>query len=105
MSEALSILAFLAFIVGMAALVLFLVDKFTLRPEMPKDDRKAAVKARTLRWRRRYLALTFIMAFIALFVHAFNLVGDSIPRRVTYFVLAALFVFWYISRKGEKADD
>jgi hypothetical protein len=38
MAEALSIVAFLASIGGLAAVILFLIDKSTLRPEMQKEE-------------------------------------------------------------------
>ena len=97
MLEVLSIAAFLGLIVGLAALILLLVDKFTLRSGMPAEERKAAIDFRTSRWQQRYSFFSFIMALIALFVNAFNLGHESIGWRVGWFALAAFVVLRYLS--------
>ncbi|MGA7218085.1 MAG: hypothetical protein WBX38_07215 [Candidatus Sulfotelmatobacter sp.] len=78
MSEVLFIGAFLGLIVGLAALILFLLDKFTLRPGTSAEERKAAIDARTGRWQRVYGGFFFVMAVIAMVVNAFNLSHESI---------------------------
>jgi hypothetical protein len=74
MLELLFIVLFLGLIVGLAALILFLVDKFTLRPGMSAVQRKAVIDSRTGRWQRGYGFFFFIMAVIAM-------VGERVQHR------------------------
>jgi len=104
MSEVLFIVVFLGLIVGLAALILFLVDKFTLRPGISAEERKGIVDSRTGRWQRGYGFFFFIMAVIAMIVNAFNLGHESTGWRVAWFVIAAFVVLSYLS-KGTDPEE
>ena len=105
MFDVLMSVVFMAIVVGLAALILLLIDRFTLRRASSKEDRAAIVSVRSERWRRRYLFFMFLMALVSVVVNAFNLDGDSLGRRVGYFIPAALFIFWYLSTRKEKPDE
>jgi hypothetical protein len=91
MTEALFLVAFMGTIVALAAFVLLIVDRFTLRGGLSME-RQSRIEVRSRRWHRRYLFFTFIMAVTALFVHAFNLADLPIALRLSLFVAAAFFV-------------
>ena len=105
MTEALFLAAFMGAIVALAAFVLLIVDRFTLRGGLSMEERQSRIEVRSRRWHRRYLFFTFIMAVTALFVHAFNLADLPIALRLSLFVAAAFFVMWYIATKKEDTDD
>ena len=104
MLESLFIVLFLGLIVGLAALILFLVDKFTFRPGMSAEERKAVVDSRTGRWQRGYGFLFFIMAVIAMVVNAFNIGHETMGWRIAWFVSAAFVVLGYLSKSKNPED-
>jgi len=102
MVEVLFTVAFMALIVGLAALILLIVDRVTLRRSFSKEECEAVVIARTERWQRRWNFFFFLMAFIALFVNAFNLGHESIVWRVCWFVLGAFVVLRYLGSRHDR---
>jgi L-asparagine transporter-like permease len=105
MFDVLMTVAFLGILVGLASLILLLVDRFTLRRGLSSEERKAAVNVRTRRWHRRYLFFMFIMALAALFVHTFFAGWETTTERIVFFTMAALFIFWYLSTWKSESDD
>jgi uncharacterized membrane protein len=103
MVEALSIVAFLAFIVVLAALVLVFIDRLTLQHHLSDEERKAVVAKRTERWQRGWGFFIFLIAITALLVSVFNPDHESATWRVIRFVIAALIVLGYLS--SAKDDD
>ena len=85
---------------ALAAGILFVLDRRTLRKNLSAEERKALVDSRTGRWLRYYGFFFFIMAVIALFVNAFNLGHASLRWRVAWFVIAA-FVVLVISARAK----
>jgi phosphatidylglycerophosphate synthase len=104
MTEALFLLAFMGAIVTLAAFILLVVDRFTLRGGLSMEERQSRLEMRSRRWHRRYLFFTFVIAVTALFVHAFNLADLPMALRLSLFLAAALFVLWYITTNKENTD-
>jgi len=103
MVEALPIVAFLAFIVGLAALILVFIDRLTLQHNLSDEERKAVVVKRTDRWQRGWGFFIFLMALLALFVSVLNPDHESTTWRVIRSVIAALIVLGYL--RPAKGDD
>jgi|CZKJ01.1.fsa_nt_gi hypothetical protein len=91
-------IACLLVLFSLAAGILFVIDRLTLRKTLSAEERKAAIDTRTERWHRRWNSFFFVMAFIVLFVNAFNLGHESIGWRVGWFVIAAFVVLGYLSK-------
>ena len=97
------LLGFLLVPFALAAGILFVMDRRTLRKNLSAEERTALVDSRTGRWRRYCGFFFFIMAIIALFVNGFNLGHESLPWRVAWFVIAAFVVLGYLSKSKDPA--
>jgi len=105
MFDALMAVAFMSVVFSLAAAILLVVDRLSLRSGLSEEERRVAVANRTERWQRRWNFFVFIMALLALFVNAFNLGRESIVLRVIWFVIAAFIVLGYLSRhRGHDKD-
>lgn len=103
MAEALPIVGFLAFVVGLAALILVFIDRVTLQRNLSEEERKVVVGKRTQRWKRRWRFFIFLIALLALFVSVLNPDHESTAWRAIRFVIAALIVLG--SLKPTQSDD
>ncbi len=102
MVEALPIVLFLAFVVGLAAIILVFIDRLTLQRNLSEEERKAVVVKRTERWQRGWCFFIFLIVLLALFVSVLNPDHESTAWRVIRFVIAALIVLGYLRpAKGE----
>lgn len=104
MAAAIGIVVFMAIVVGIAAGILFLVDRVTLRSSLTRRTQGDRRK-RTHTWQRRWGFFYVAMAAIALVVNALNLDHESLKSRIGWSVPAALVVIWFLLSKGEKGDD
>jgi MFS family permease len=86
---------------ALAAGILFVMDRLTLRKNLSAEERKTVVDSRTGRWLRYYGFFFCIMAVIALFVNAFNLGHESLRWRVAWFAAAAFVVLRYLSKSKD----
>lgn len=86
----------LAVVIGLAALILVFRDKVTLRPNMSAEERDAAIAKRSKRLHRGWVTALFIMALVALPVHAFGLIDEPLWQRLAFFGLAALIVISFL---------
>jgi hypothetical protein len=57
---------------ALAAGILFIIDRWTLRKTLSAGERKAVVDSCTSRWLRYYGFFFFLIAVMALFVNAFR---------------------------------
>ena len=94
----------LAVVFGLAGLVLVFSDNVTLKPNMSAEEREAATAKRSNRLRRGWAVALFIMALIALPLHAFGVEHEPLWQRLLYLGLAAFIVVnfllsWHRSRK------
>ena len=64
-SQILTIFVFMGAVVGLAAFVLWLVDKRALPKNSSEEGRKALVRQRTGRWQDRYRKATAVMAALS----------------------------------------
>ena len=64
---------------------------------MSAEERQAALNKKSARLQRGWAIAFFVMALIALPVHAFGLVEEPLWQRLLYFGLAALIVFSVLS--------
>src|SRR4051812_47345696 len=100
-----SIAIFLAVVFGLAALILVFRDKVTLKPNMSAEERDTAITKSSSRLHRGWATALFIMALVALPVHAFGLEDEPLWQRLLFIGLAALivinfFLSWPDSRHG-----
>jgi hypothetical protein len=100
----------LAVVFGLAALILVFRDKATLKPNMSAEERDAAITKRSNRLHRGWATALFIMALIALPLHAFGLIDEPLWERLLFFGLAALIVInflfsWRDSNHGGLRDE
>jgi hypothetical protein len=107
MADVLFAIVFMTLVVGVAAGILFLVDRLTLTPETPVEDRKALVARRTARWQTRYRKVFAVMAAVSIPINLVAIVTKSEPLmpNVLYVVLAVAFLLspWNEWRKGNDA--
>ncbi len=99
----------LAVVFGLAALILVFRDKATLKPNISAEQRDAAIKKRSNRLYRGWATALFIMALVALPVHAFGFKDEPLWQRLLFFGLAALIVMnfllsWRDSSHGGLGD-
>jgi hypothetical protein len=97
-------------IFGLAALILVFRDKVTLKPNMSAEERDAAITKSSNRLHRRWATALFIMALIALPVHAFGLIGEPLWQRLVFLGLAAFIVISFLlslrdSKHGGLEDE
>jgi MFS family permease len=90
---------------ALAAGILFIIDRLTLRKTLSAGERKAVVDSRTGRWLRYYGFFFFIIAVIALFVNAFNLGHESVGWRVAWFLIAGFVVLSYLSKSKDPEGE
>jgi intracellular septation protein A len=95
--DLLYVVVFMSVVFAMAALILIVSDKLTLRPGMSPEERQAALNKKSARLQRGWAIAFFVMALIALPVHAFGLVEEPLWQRLLYFGLAALVVLTVVS--------
>jgi hypothetical protein len=100
----------LAVVFGLAALILVFRDKATLKPNMSTQERDAAITKRSKRLHRGWATALFIMALVALPLHAFGLGDEPLWQRLLFFGLAALVVInflrgWRDSNRGGLGDE
>jgi len=96
MNELIGIVVFMSIVVGLAAGILFFVDRLTLRSDLTEEDRKAVVSQRLGKWSRAWGTLYLSMALIALVVNGLNLTHESLRSRIGWSALAAVVVISYL---------
>ena len=100
----------LAVVFGLAALILVFRDKVTLKPNMSPEERDAAITESSQRLHRGWATALFIMALVALPLHAFGLKDEPFWQRVLFFGVAALIIInfllrWRDSNHGGSGDE
>jgi uncharacterized membrane protein len=101
MYDLIGIVVFMSIVVGLAAGVLFLVDRLTLRSDLTEEERKAIVSKRSGRLSRAWGTFYLSMAVIALVVNGLNLTHESLRSRIGWSALAAVVVISYLLYKGK----
>jgi drug/metabolite transporter (DMT)-like permease len=82
----------LAVVFGLASVILVFRDRVMLKPNMSADEREAVITRRSNRLHRGWAIAIFVMALVALPVHAFGLEDEPLWQRLLYSGLAALIV-------------
>ena len=77
---------------------------------MSAEERDVAIAKRSKRLHRGWATALFIMALVALPVHAFGLIDEPLWQRLLFFGLAALIVIsfllsWRDSDQGGSGDE
>ena len=104
MYELIGIVVFMALVFGVAAGILFVLDRLTLRRGLSQEERRAVVEKRTRRWQRVWSIFYLSCAVIALVVNALNLEHESLRSRIGWSVPAAVVVIMFLLSK-DKDDD
>ncbi len=94
--DIIGIAIFLAVVFGLAALILVFRDKVTLKPNISAEERDAAITKSSKRLQRGWATALFIMALVALPLHAFGLIDEPFWQRLLFFGLAALIVINFL---------
>jgi hypothetical protein len=103
MDDVLAIVVSMVVVVGLAAGILFVLDRLTLRRGLSREERRAIVEKRTRRWQRAWFIFYLSCAVIALVVNALNLGHESLRSRIGWSVPAAVVVILFLVSKGK--DD
>jgi hypothetical protein len=90
--QMLEFVAFMALVFGIAALVLWGVDRRTLPRTLSSEDRKWAIDQRTSRWRGRWIKAQLTMAMLSILLNAVGLFTKSLVARAVMIGLALIFV-------------
>jgi uncharacterized membrane protein len=94
--DIIGIAIFLAVVFGLAALILVFRDKVTRKPNMSPEERDAAITKSSNRLHRGWATALFLMALVALPVHAFGLKNEPLWQRLLFFGVAALIVINFL---------
>jgi hypothetical protein len=86
----------LAVVFGLAVLMLVFRDKVTLKPNMSPEERDAAITRSSNRLHQGWATALFIMALVALPLHAFGLKDEPLWQRFLFFGLAAVIVINFL---------
>jgi Na+/proline symporter len=107
MDGVITIVVFMAIVVAIAAGILFVLDRLSLRKDLQDEERRNLVRKRTKKWRRRWLIFYVSCAAIALVVNALNLNHESLRSRIGWSVPAAivLIVFLLSTGRDEERDN
>ena len=100
MVDALAIVVSIAIVVGIAAGILFVLDRLTLRPRLSADERKAILAKRSEKWQRRWGISYLSMAVIALVVNGLNLDRENLRSRLGWSIPAAVVVTLFLLSKN-----
>ena len=105
MYDLIGIVVFMALVVGVAAGILFVLDRLTLRRGLSQEERRASVEKRTQRWHRAWLIFYLSCAVIALVVNGLNLGHESLRSRIGWSVPAAVVVIVFLLSEDKDKDD
>lgn len=105
MYDLIGIVVFMALVVGVAAGILFVLDRLTLRRGLCQEERRAVVEKRTQRWQRAWFIFYVSCAVIALVANALNLGHESLRSRIGWSVPAAAVVIVFLLSEDKDKDD
>lgn len=102
----------MSLVFGLAALILWLLDKLTFKKHMSEEERDAAIEKRAGRFSGAWFTFYLIMATIALPASAFNWGGESFRERLIFFCMAAFILIgaaaiwrWGVPKESNGAND
>jgi hypothetical protein len=90
--QVLEFVLFMALVFGIAALVLWSVDRRTLPRTLSSENRKRAIDKRTSRWRGRWIKAQLTAAILSILLNGFGLFTKSLAARAIMIGLALIFV-------------
>jgi hypothetical protein len=105
MYEAIGIVVFMGIVVGLAAGILFVLDRLTLRPHLSEEERRTLVEKRTRRWQHAWGAFYLFCAMIALIVNTLTLEHETLRQRIGWTVPALMVVIWFLFSRGHNNDE
>jgi len=105
MYDVIGIVVFMAIIVAVAAGILFVIDRLSLRSELTDEERRNFVAKRTQRWQHRWGIFYLSCAVIALVVNALNLGHETLRSRIGWSVPAAAVVIFYLLSRGKHESE
>jgi heme/copper-type cytochrome/quinol oxidase subunit 1 len=79
MSDILFIIVFMGIVVGLAAGILWLIDKLTISRGSNAEEKAATVERRTVRWQRGWRICFIAMAAISLPINLVGLIRKTEP--------------------------
>src|SRR5438067_43340 len=98
----------MTFVVGLAALVLWVRDKWTVPKDASEGEREAIRGKHSARLVRGWVIAQGLMAAVSIPLNLLGLITKSIPMRVIYIGLGSLYLLacWDMLRnKREEFDD
>jgi len=98
------IVIFMAGVFGLAALILVFRDKVTLKSNISPEEHQVVKAKRSDRLQRGWAIAIFIMALIALPVHAFGLIEEPLWQRLLFLGLAAVIVTAFLLNWRNSSD-
>jgi hypothetical protein len=101
MYNLIGIVVFMALVVGVAAGILFVLDRLTLRRGLSREERRAIVAKRTQRWQRAWFIFYLSCAVIVLVVNGLNLGHEGLRSRIGWSVPAAVVVIAFLLSKDK----
>jgi len=109
MEEILTIVVFMGIVFALAAGILVVIDKFTLRKGLAKEEKVTAVAQRTARWQQRWRILFVVMAAISLPLNWIGLLRKTEPLfpTIIWIVLATLVLLGALisARRDDGKED
>lgn len=107
-----AVVIFMAVVFGLAALVLVVGDKVSLKPNMSVEEREAATTKRSNRLHGAWGIVLFVLALIALPVQIFGVGDESHWQRLLYGGMAAVIIIGFLlsrydplNQDGQQSED
>ena len=109
MEDVLFAVIFMGIVFAFAAGILVVIDKFTLRKSLAKEEKATAVAQRTARWQRRWRIFFVVMAAISLPLNWIGLLRRTEPLfpTIIWIALATLVLLGalgWVRRDDERGD-
>ena|SRR5437879_3780314 len=104
----LTIAVFMASVVGLAALILWIRDRWTLPAGISEEEKQAIIGRRSAHWVRAWVIAQGLMAAVSIPLNVLGLITKSLPLRIILVGLGSFCAFacWDALRtKGEDLPD
>jgi hypothetical protein len=95
----------MSMVVGLAALILWIRDRWSLPKDASEDEKQAIIGRRSALWVRGWVLAQGLMAAVSVPLNVLGLITKSIPMRVIYIGLGCLYLLAYWAALRTKGED
>lgn len=98
MQDVLYAIVFMSLIFGLAAGILFVLDRLTLKKHSTAEEKAIIIAKRTERWQKSWALFQACCAVLALIVSIFNPDHDPPVLRLFWALVGLWFLYAFVSR-------